>query len=98
MSGFKTGTVEGTGAVIDVTVGFEPSSVQIFNVDGNCMLFWTKDMGQGKGFKTIAAGTTAAIASDGITVSSTSGFRGFSIGVDADVNVNAETLCWVAMM
>lgn len=94
-----TTTVEGTGSAINVQCGFSPSYVQVINIDGDAMLYWTKDMTDDEGYKVIAAGTGAQIASGGITpYAGTAGANsaGFTIGTDTDVNVSAETLMIVA--
>ena len=95
----QTGTVEGTGAAINVVLGFTPSFVRVDNIDGDAILVWNDAMPDASGMKTIAAGTTAHITSNGITpypgVEATTG-SGFTIGADSDVNVNAETLVWTA--
>ncbi len=40
----RTGTVEGTGAAINVPVGFEPRVVRINNIDGDCFGYWHENM------------------------------------------------------
>lgn len=96
---FKTGTVEGTGAAINLELGFTPSYVQLINIDGDASLVWTDTMTDGEGYKTVAAGTNAQIATGGITPyagAEGSASVGITIGTDADVNASAETLHWVA--
>jgi len=98
-SNMQHGTVEGTGAAINIACGFQPRVVKVFNIDGDAMLSWNDSMGDAAGFKTIAAGTTAAITTLGITpYAGTLGAdkEGFTIGADTDVNVTAETMCWEA--
>jgi hypothetical protein len=97
---FITGTVEGTGSAINVQIGFQPKSVTLFNIDGGPdKLEWTENMGAGKGWKTIAVGTMTFISSNGVTqyAGTVAGdSEGFTIGADADINVNAETICYKA--
>lgn len=96
----KYGTVEGTGAVIAIDLGFKPRVVKIFNVDGKCTLEWNEAMGAGKGYKVLTGIDSTAdtvslhsfISSGGITPS----IGGFSIGADTDINVEAETICYEA--
>ena len=99
MFGVQTGTVEGTGAAIDVSVGFQPAAIRVDNIDGDAILYWNDAMPAASGMKTIAVGTTAHITSLGISlyagVSAGAG-QGFTIGADTDVNVSAETLVWTA--
>lgn len=101
MNRLRTGTVEGTGAAISVTLGFIPNYVKLMNIDGIAMLEWTPEIGAGKGLKTADSGTAKCdisyISTGGVTVSaSTDTYIGFSIGTDTDINVNGETICWVA--
>jgi len=91
-----SGNVDGTGAAITITLDFKPSRVELFNVTGNCQLVWIDDMAAGKGQKIVDSGTNLTdisyIASGGVTVNSV----GFQIGTDADLNVSAETIHWIA--
>lgn len=97
---FATGTVEGTGSAINIQCGFSPDYVRLINIDGDATLDWTSDMTDGEGYKFVAAGTNAQIATGGITpYAGTVGGdnAGFTIGADADVNASAETIMWIAM-
>ena len=99
----KSGTVEGTGAAITISVGFVPSIVKLYNIDGNCMLHWNSSMGDGYGQKVVdsGSGTTdiSTISSNGVTVVNTARSQmGFIIGADTDINVSAETIVWEAYM
>jgi len=101
MNRIYTGTVEGTGSEIEITLGFIPNYVRLFNIDGVAILEWTPDMGAGKGLKIADSGTGATdielISSGGVTISSSSDdFRGFKIGTDSDINVEDETINYVA--
>ena len=91
------GSVEGTGSAIEVDLGFQPKVVLLRNIDGNATLDWVEGMGDDKGQKVVtsAAGTTdiSFIASGGVTQNS----DGFTIGTDADINANAETIVYVAL-
>ena len=94
-----TGTVEGTGATINISCGFKPSVVVLKNADGAARLEWDDSMPDASGMKTVAAGTYSYITTLGITpyegaVGSAS--WGFTIGADTDVNVSAETIHWEA--
>lgn len=96
---FATGTVEGTGSAINVELGFTPAYVKLINIDGDATLEWTEDMTDGEGYKFVAAGTNAQIATGGITPyagAEASASKGFTIGTDSDVNASAETLMYVA--
>lgn len=93
-----TVTVKGTGALITISPKFTPQYIEVINLDGLCLLKWTADMGAGKGYK-IKSGIDATadtvsvhsyISTKGITMDSNG--RDFTIGTDADINVNGETL------
>ncbi len=91
------GSQDGTGAVIEIDCGFIPQKVDVFNTEGDAVLFFVDGMGSGKGYKILGTGAGELIASGGIILSTSSDdFIGFSIGADTDVNVNAEALTWVA--
>lgn len=94
------GTVEGTAAAINISCGFVPRIVKVINIDGDCVMDWTDDMGAGLGYKTIGAtGVGALMATGGITAyagSEAANSAGFTIGTDADLNASAETLMWIA--
>ena len=90
-----TKTLNGTGAAIAITdVGFKPSYVKVINVasGGLCTLEHVNTMAAASGFKGITAGTKTFITSNGITLRD----NGFTIGADADVNVNGEALHVIA--
>lgn len=94
-----TGTVEGTGSAINVSCGFTPLHVKLVNIDGDAMLEWAPDMGAAGGYKTIADGTSAHVATGGVSAyvgAVGTASNGFTIGADSDVNASGETLVWVA--
>ena len=99
------GTVEGTGATLNINVGFMPSAVKVFNVDGLATLEWNDSMADASGVKRVTAGTMTFITTLGITPVDGLGESagavedtviGFQIGADTDVNVAAETINWEA--
>ena len=93
---FAHNTVEGTGSAISITTGWTPGVVFLWNVDGDCQMVWEKNMGAGYGQKTVDSGSGATDVSTITTGGITSAANGFSIGTDSDVNVNAQTLMWMA--
>lgn len=101
---FKTGTVVGTGALLNVSlVEFTPRKVELRNVTSGDVMTWVDTMGHGAGFKRVAAGTGALVTSGGVTPilqdvlsDGQSPGRGFSIGTDSDLNVAAEVIHWEA--
>lgn len=98
MQNTKTGTVTGTGAALNISIGFIPDHVLVVNGSGAETLEWFSSMAAASAFKTVTAGTRSVISSGGITAfsgSATAG-QGFTIGADADVNVNTEVLRYIA--
>lgn len=87
------GNVEGTGAALAVSLGFEPKIVRLLNIDGLATLEWVAGMGNATGLKQVTAGTLSFIAVNGITPNSS----GFTIGADTDINVTAETIFYEAI-
>ena len=97
------GKIVGTGALIKVSLPFTPSYVVLHNLSGLARLVWCKDMAQDSGIKTITAGTMSEITADGITAieqleldDGADPGRGFTIGTDADINVDTEVIHYVA--
>lgn len=90
------GTVEGTGAAINISVGFTVASAKFTNIDGLCTLTWTSDMPAASGMKAVTAGTISKITSNGVSpyAGTTALSEGVTLGADADVNVNGETLVY----
>lgn len=105
-----TGSVAGTGAAINISIGFQPSYVKVFNPNDAGTLYptmeWINGMGAGKGFKTLKIADNATtgnlsstfVSTNGITAyaGASSAAQGFTIGADADINVSAETVFWIA--
>ena len=83
----------GTAAAIAITCGFLPRYVKVVNVDSGDMVEWYEGMAAASACKTTGAtGVRTKITTLGITVNS----RGFTIGLDLDVNVTSEQLSWTA--
>lgn len=97
----KSGKVAGTGAALNVQLGFQPQAVFLVNVaaGGVVSLFWQEDMGAGTGFKRAAAGDASQLAANGVSKyagSEAANSEGFTIGADADLNVAAEDIHYIA--
>jgi len=97
-----TGTIAGTGAAINISLGFVPSYVKVQNISSATLesMEWWDNMPAANAIKT--AGTTtvtrAKLTSNGISPYDVlSAPDGFTIGADADVNVATETLVWLAI-
>lgn len=95
-----SGTVEGTGAAINVQCGFTPAYVKVTNFDDPTQMEWWAGMGAAAGVKLTDAPALTKVTSNGITAyAGTRGGNsaGFTIGADTDLNVDGETLFWVAI-
>ena len=94
---FATGSITGTGAAINVSLGFAPTLVRIRNRTSRIRLEWDDDMTAGHGNKIVAAGTGTLITANGISpyAGTDTASVGFTIGTDS-VNVNAELLFYEA--
>lgn len=55
-------TVEGTGSAINVLCGFKPRAVWVYNVDGECSLFWNESMSDAAGYKHLSTASGAVAA------------------------------------
>ncbi len=102
VNNIKSGQVTGTGAAINVNIGFKPSVVMLFNTSGGCFLIWVNGMGAGYGQKTVDSGAgitdISTITSGGITqyAGTSLASEGFTIGTDTDLNVNTEVISYIA--
>lgn len=110
-SNFRSGTVNGTGAAINVSLGWKPDYVKLINIaDASSldpMMEWTSDMPAAAGVKylriadngTSAAKSHAYVTTGGVSAyaGSDSAAEGFTIGADADINASGEKIVWIAM-
>lgn len=93
------GSVTGTGAAINVEIGFLPDRVELVNQTTGRKVTWYRTMAAGSG---VADGATAAalIAAGGGGVSpfsgSTTAGLGFTIGTDA-VNTAGQVIAYSAI-
>lgn len=100
---FATGTQDGTGASIDINLGWIPDYVVVQNWEATDYgrLEFYKGMTDGHAIK-LLTGTDrdlSKITSLGITLlgdAAADTIRGFRIGADTDVNVNGESITWQA--
>jgi hypothetical protein len=92
---FAYGTVTGTGAAINVELGWLPDRVEVFNyTDGDTIDYWVRGMTDGT---SITVSTAAASrASNGISsyAGSTTARKGFTIG--SGISESAKVLYWTA--
>ena len=91
-----TGTYLDTGTVAAYSytdLGFKPRYIRVINTTTGDEECWIEGMTAAHAFKRVAAGTAAATTSLGLTV----GDRGFTFGLDLDMNATSEQVYWVAL-
>jgi len=91
-----TGTYLDTGTVAAYTysdLGFKPRYIRVINTTSGDEECWIEGMTAAHAYKRVAAGTGAAITSLGLTVTD----RGFTLGLDTDINYTSEQVYWVAI-
>lgn len=102
---FAVGSILGTGAAINVHLGFIPRFVQCWNVSDTKLpkLVWFKGMAAAAGYKE-AIGTTylapSVLSSLGITAyagtDAAGDSAGFTLGADTDINGSGDTIYYIA--
>lgn len=96
---FKCGTQDGTGAAINIELGWLPDHVVVQNWEATDFgrLEWFKGMAAAAAIKTLTS-TKSLLTTLGITqyAGSTTAKQGFTIGADTDVNVSGESITWCA--
>lgn len=96
---FASGTQDGTGAAINIEIGWQPDHMVVQNIEATdfARLEWYKGMDAANAIKTVTS-TKSKITSLGLSLyaGSTSAQQGFTIGADTDVNVSGEALTWCA--
>jgi hypothetical protein len=95
----KVGTVEGTGAIIQVELGFVPTYVKLFNIDDAGTLWpsleWLKGMAAASGIKCqkqIDSGTTGLSSQAYVTSNGISEFAGSVAGYQLTGTIAASAL------
>lgn len=91
----KTGSYVGTGAAINIQLGWVPDRVEIINItDGDAVWIWHTAMGAGKAQ---AMGTLATLASNGVTAYNPTDYsakKGFTIGTS--LSESGKTFAYTA--
>lgn len=89
------GSYVGTGSAFNITtLGFRPRSVKLWNLTGLTTAVWFAGMPDASAFKQVNHDTAqnVYVTSNGITPLS----NGFTVGTDADINTDAETVYFEA--
>lgn len=96
LSNIVNGSRAGTGANIDIELGFLPSKVEVINTVTGRKLEYVSSMAAGTGIATpVGTAGPALVASPAGITPLNSTFQGFRIGTDA-VNTSGNNLHWVA--
>ena len=86
---YDTGTV----AAYDFTdLGFKPRYVKVTNETDRTSIEWVEGMADSEGIVTVADGTGTLVTTNGIIPLS----RGFTFGLDTDVNVTSKQCNFIA--
>lgn len=94
----RTGKVEGTGAAVDVVLGFVPDYVEVVNVeDGDAKYQWFKGMTDGHAIQSVnnAATQFSRITANGISELEGEDGAGFTIG--SAISENGKDLYYLAV-
>lgn len=94
-----TGTVTGTGAALNVELGFAPKFIILINETDPGMFMWSDQMADAEMAKLTDAPALTFPTANGISAYSgtaaTEG-AGFTIGADADMNAASDVIHYVA--
>lgn len=89
----QAGSVTGTGALLDVSLSFDPAVVVLIDETQNVVAI--KHPGQAAAAATTIKAAVVGSAADTCTLG-TLGAKKFTIGVNADVNTAADVIRWIA--
>lgn len=99
LQNFVCGSQDGTGAAINISIGWIPDKVEVQNWEAAdfARLEWYTGMAAASAIKTVTS-TKSAITTLGISAyaGSATAKPGFTIGADTDVNVSGESITWCA--
>tara|TARA_R110000868_G_scaffold34552_5_gene124772 strand:+ start:1211 stop:1516 length:306 start_codon:yes stop_codon:yes gene_type:complete len=97
MSSFKSGTVVGTGAAINIELGWTPDYVKVFNAtDADQIDEWVAGMAAGTSIQTNTA--VAIRSSNGISpYAGTPADKKLGFTIGSGISESTKTLYWIAM-
>lgn len=84
---------DAAAAAIVITCGFKPRYVRVVNETSLDMMEWFEGMADASAIKTTALTNALSLIT---TLGITPAAKGFTIGLDLDVNVTDEQLSWIA--
>jgi hypothetical protein len=97
MGRMKQGTYTGTGAAINISLGFVPSKLETKNItDGDEVWRWERGMTAAHAMKVAADGTQTRITANGLSLWSgtVSAPKGFTVG--SALSESAKEFRWTA--
>lgn len=89
----QRGVFLGTGAALDIEVGFRPRHVHLINLSSADEAKWAEYMDDGSMHKRLAAGSATVVSSNGVTPTDS----GFTLGPDSDMNVSGEKVLYICV-
>lgn len=95
-----TGTVTGTGAALNVELGFTPKAVVLINETDPGLFIWFDTMADAEMLKLVDGAVALTFpTTNGVStfagVTATTG-KGFTIGADADANAASDVIHYIA--
>lgn len=86
--------IDGTGAAINVPIGFIPSKVEVLNLTTLAKITWFKGMTAAHAFVQITAGTLSLVTTAGITAyeGGTTEAAGVTLGTNANLNTSGNVI------
>lgn len=95
MRQFATGTVVGTGAAINVNLGWQPDYIEVANItDGNIIDRWYAGMAPGTSMTSSAGVAPRAANGLSLFAGDTASAKGFTIG--SGISTAGKTLAYIA--
>lgn len=93
----KTGSTEGTGSAINISIGFIPRVVIVINETDGTAFIWSDSMADGEMLE-LVTGAITFTANNGISEyeGSSTAQPGFTIGTDSAINEDSDVLHYIA--
>jgi hypothetical protein len=95
----KTGTVTGTGAALNIVLGFEPSWVRVYNItDGDECFDWFDGMTAGHAMRQVGGAAFTRLTTNGFTAyAGTAGGVGVGITLGTAISESTKLLGYIAV-
>lgn len=98
MDRIVSGTYVGTGAAINISLGFIPGKLEVFNeTDGDDQWTWIRGMTNGHAYQRVGAGTGTRITSNGVSeYAGVAGSAAVGVTVGSSLSESGKTFRYVA--